>query len=85
MTPRGRDPVGSLFKLLSALAETSVFLFIGSSLFLDQQELGTWGLLPFLVSAGSLAGQAAPLLVVWLCMWRGSYTITQSGVCAHSL
>jgi NhaP-type Na+/H+ or K+/H+ antiporter len=59
MTPRGCDRVGSLFKLLAALAETSVFLFIGSSLFLDQQELGTWGLLPFLVSAGGRAGAGA--------------------------
>jgi hypothetical protein len=56
--PRLR-PRGSLFKLLAALAETSVFLFIGSSLFLDQQELGTWGLLPFLVSAGGRAGAGA--------------------------
>lgn len=48
MSPRGQDQVGSFFKLLSTLAETSVFLFVGASVFLDQQAL-SWDLLPFVV------------------------------------
>lgn len=49
MSSRGQDRVGAFLKLSSTLAETSVFLFIGASLFLDQQELGGGRLLPFLV------------------------------------
>ncbi|KAL4451761.1 hypothetical protein ABPG75_007423 [Micractinium tetrahymenae] len=74
MTQRGQDRVGSSFKLLASLAETSVFLFIGASLFLDPQGLdfSAATLLPFLLVC-FVAMAASRAANVWPCLALTNY------------
>jgi hypothetical protein len=80
LSQRSQDRVGSFFKLLACLAETSVFLFIGSSLFLDQQELSGARLLPFTVGPRlrqravwtAACAPATCLRAGWACPGKGT-------------